>query len=73
MNQLTRRQFVASTAAVGASLSLSSPSFALANDSINMGFISCGGRAGEHLRRFGGMADVNVCLLYTSPSPRDIS
>ena len=63
MNQLTRRQLVASTAAVGASLSLSSPSFALANDSINMGFISCGGRAGEHLRRFGGMADVNVAAI----------
>ena len=28
-----------------------------------MGFISCGGRAGEHLRRFGGMADVNVAAI----------
>ena len=63
MSTFTRRQFVATTAAAGVSLSLARPSFALANDSINLGFISCGGRAGEHLRKFGGMSDVNVAAI----------
>ncbi|MEZ5942711.1 MAG: Gfo/Idh/MocA family oxidoreductase [Planctomycetaceae bacterium] len=66
MSQLSRRKFLSTAAALGAGVGLSmgtSPSFALANDEINVGFISCGGRAGEHMRVFRGMSGVNVGAL----------
>ncbi|MCA9030172.1 MAG: Gfo/Idh/MocA family oxidoreductase, partial [Planctomycetaceae bacterium] len=66
MSHVSRRQFLSTAAALGAGVGLSmgtSPSFALANDEINIGFISCGGRAGEHMRVFRGMSGVNVGAL----------
>ena len=61
MSKISRRYFLMSGAATGAALSLSSsPAFALANDEINIGFISCGGRAGEHMKTYRDMAGVNV-------------
>lgn len=61
---LTRRQFLAASAAAGTGIALATrPAFALANDEINIGFISCGGRASEHMKVFRDMAGVNVGAL----------
>ncbi len=54
MRHLSRRDFVKSGLAVGAALTLPvTSSFARsANETINLGFISCGGRAGQLLKQF---------------------
>lgn len=63
MPSMTRRQFLASAAATGAYVAASRPTFAQASDEISVGFISCGGRAHEHMEQFKGMAGVNVTAL----------
>jgi hypothetical protein len=63
MPLLNRRQFLAAAAATGAVSSLSQSAFALANDEISVGFISCGGRAREHMNQFKEMSGVNVTAL----------
>ncbi len=63
MSQLSRRQFLVTSAAAGAVTALARPSFALANDEINLGFISCGGRAGEHMKQFSSISGVNIGAL----------
>jgi predicted dehydrogenase len=61
MSNLTRRNFVLSTAAAGAALATARPvSAALANDEIHLGMIGCGGRAGEHMGVFGKMPGVKI-------------
>ncbi|PHS06084.1 MAG: dehydrogenase [Blastopirellula sp.] len=65
MSQLTRRDFVASGLAAGAFVTLGSrTSFALAaNESVNIAFISCGGRAGGLMSAFSKLEGVNVVAL----------
>ncbi len=65
MTRQTRRAFLASTAAVGGAVSLARPTraIALANDEINVGFISCGGRAQEHMSQFSEMTGVRITGL----------
>ena len=64
MSNLSRRQFMASAAAASAAISF--PSVArsrMAVDDVNMGFISCGGRAGQHMPMFDGLDGVNIAGL----------
>ncbi len=42
----------------------------MANDEVRMGFISCGGRAGEHLQVFGKMSGVKVAALCDPDAKR---
>lgn len=65
MSSLSRRRFMTTSAAAGAAAALVKPAraIALANDEINVGFVSCGGRAGEHMEQFGKMAGVQVTGL----------
>lgn len=61
-----RRQFLAGAAAAAAGVAVASrPSraHALANDEISLGFISCGGRAGEHMRAFSEVPGVRIAGL----------
>ena len=62
---VTRRKFLATTAATSAAIAVSKPqrAHALANDEINLGFISCGGRAGEHMNYFSKVTGVRVGAL----------
>ena len=64
MKKLSRRSFVKSAAAVGIATTVR-PSHAvpLANDDVRLGFIGCGGRAGEHLQVFSKMAGVKIAGL----------
>ena len=69
MNRITRRQFVrsatAATTAAALTTSLTAPSLraANANDEINLGFISCGGRAGGLMSQFEKVDGVNIAGL----------
>ncbi len=65
MASKTRRAFLSQAAAVGTALSVTRPTraLALANDEIHVGFISCGGRAQEHMSQFGEMSGVRVTGL----------
>lgn len=61
---LNRRQLLGTSAAALAVWSFpKSAARAMANDEIRLGFISCGGRAGEHMRVFGEMTGVAVTAL----------
>ena len=64
MSRLSRRHFIATTAAAGVALSTSPRAHALVNDDINIGMIGCGGRAGEHmgaLEKISGVKIVGLC------------
>ena len=65
MSLLTRRQVIVSGIAAGLSTSL--PVRALraanANDDVNLGFISCGGRAGQLMGYFNEIPGVNIAGL----------
>lgn len=63
MSLLSRRQFLASAAVTGAFAASSRPTFALANDEVNVGFISCGGRAREHMNQFEAIPGVNIAAV----------
>jgi hypothetical protein len=64
MKKISRRTFVQTTAAsVAIASTQSARSFAMANDEIRLGFIGCGGRAGEHLSSFTKMKGVAVAGL----------
>jgi hypothetical protein len=69
MTKLSRRQFVGSTASAAAALTATSllPGRSLraanANDEINLGFISCGGRAGGLMGQFSKVEGVNIAGL----------
>lgn len=72
---ITRRRFIASGVAAGVMTSL--PGSALrasrhpmANDSINIGMISCGGRAGQLAKQFSSIEGVNVTGLCDPDSSR---
>lgn len=64
MSSLSRRKFMASAAAASAAITFPAVSRArMAADDVNVGFISCGGRAGAHLRSFSKQDGVNVAAL----------
>ncbi len=65
MNRFNRRQFLATTAAAGLTTSLAPQSLraANANDEINLGFISCGDRAGQLMGQFVQTEGVNIAGL----------
>jgi hypothetical protein len=59
-----RRQFISTTAAASSLAVLpSARGHMLANDEIRLGFISCGGRAGEHMTQFNKMGGVKIAGL----------
>lgn len=65
MNQLNRRQFLSTSIAAGVATSVAATSLraANANDEINVGFVSCGGRAGQLMKYFGEVEGVNIAGL----------
>lgn len=65
MSHFNRRDFLAGSLAVGLSTSLSARTLraANANEEVNLGFISCGGRAGELMGQFSKVDGVNVAGL----------
>lgn len=64
MRQANRRHFLGATAAAGAVWTFpNATARAMANDEIRLGFISCGGRAGEHMRVFSQTPGVAVTAL----------
>ncbi|QDT61826.1 Inositol 2-dehydrogenase [Stieleria bergensis] len=66
MTYQSRRQFLG-TVAAGAALTTALPARQLqaanANDEINLGFISCGGRAGGLMKQFSNVEGVNIAGL----------
>ena len=65
MPYINRRQFVAAGLVAGATATLPKARAwgALANDEINLGFISCGGRANELMNYFKQLPGVNIAGL----------
>ncbi len=64
MFRSSRRQFLAGAAAVAAGVAVRpSRAFALANDEVRLGFISCGGRANEHMKAFSDVPGVRIAGL----------
>lgn len=62
---------VAGCGAMGAVWTATSrPGFAMSNDKIRMGFISCGGRAGAHMRMFNELDGVDVTALCDPDAQR---
>ncbi len=64
-SNFNRRQFIYTAAAAGLSSSIAPRSLraANANDEISLGFISCGGRAGELMKQFSQVDGVNIAGL----------
>ncbi|MFK8111121.1 MAG: Gfo/Idh/MocA family oxidoreductase [Rubripirellula sp.] len=65
MSRLSRRHFLSTTIAAGVTTSLAPTTLraANANDEINLGFISCGGRAGGLMGAFSSVEGVNIAGL----------
>lgn len=64
MSSFSRRQFMASAAAASAAMTFPSPVKAgTAVDDVNIGFISCGSRAGAHMKAFDNIDGVNVAAV----------
>jgi Oxidoreductase family, NAD-binding Rossmann fold/Oxidoreductase family, C-terminal alpha/beta domain len=65
MNRLNRRHFLATSFAAGVMTSLAPTPLraANANSEINLGFVSCGGRAGELMGQFDEAEGVNIAGL----------
>jgi len=63
MRRYTRREFVHCGLAAGAALTWSAPVLRAAglNDTINLGFISCGGRGGELMGAFSKRKAGPIC------------
>ncbi len=65
MSDLTRRSFI--HVGLGAGIALARPARTLLawspNDTINVGFIGCGGRAGSLMKSFAGISGVNIAGL----------
>ncbi len=68
---LNRRNVLKSAAIVGAAWTFPlQQSRAMANEEIRLGFISCGGRAGEHMRGFSELNGVAVAALCDPDASR---
>lgn len=72
MRSLNRRSFVTGTLAAGLTTSLAARSLraANANDEINLGFVSCGGRAGQLMGQFSEVSGINIAGLCDVDSKR---
>ncbi len=72
MPNFNRRHFLTTTVAAGLTTSLTPHSVraANANDEINLGFISCGGRAGQLMKQFSQVEGVNVAGLCDADAQR---
>ena len=72
MSHLNRRDFLSASLAVGLTTSLSARTLraANANDEINLGFISCGGRAGQLMGQFSKVDGINVAGLCDADENR---
>lgn len=63
-HQLNRRQLIGAAAVAGAAWTFPSASArTMANDDIRLGFISCGGRAGQHMSTFKNIKGVEITGL----------
>ena len=71
MNQSTRRTFIHHGLALGAACALPRRPLLAASpsDAVNLGFISCGNRAGQLMRPFSRVAGVNIAGLC-DPDPQ---
>ncbi|KAA1262433.1 4-carboxy-2-hydroxymuconate-6-semialdehyde dehydrogenase [Rubripirellula obstinata] len=70
-NVLSRRHFMAASAALGVTTSLAPRSFGASTaDDINVGFISCGGRAIQLMRQFSEVNGVNIAGLCDTDQNR---
>lgn len=64
MSRLSRRSFMASAAAASAAMTFPSAARSgMAIDDVNLGFISCGNRAGQHMGMFSKVAGVNIAAV----------
>jgi predicted dehydrogenase len=64
LKQLNRRSVLSTAAVVGAAWTFpSAATRAMANDEIRIGFVSCGGRAGEHMKVLSETTGVTVSAL----------
>lgn len=64
MRAFTRRDFLRTSLAIGATVALPRPTRAVsANDEVRLGFVSCGGRAGELMRNFGQIPGTRIVGL----------
>ncbi|MEM7454841.1 MAG: Gfo/Idh/MocA family oxidoreductase [Planctomycetota bacterium] len=65
MKNISRRNFIGAGAAAGLTLALPAKRLwaANANDTVNLGFISCGGRAGQLMNQFKDLEGVNIAGL----------
>ncbi|XZE45795.1 Gfo/Idh/MocA family protein [Pirellulaceae bacterium SH467] len=66
MKQSSRRSFVKSTAMAGVAIAASSSvrsSYGLSNDEVRLGFIGCGGRAGEHMGTFSKIQGAKIAAV----------
>lgn len=75
MTKISRRQFVASGAAAGVMMSIPGSELRAsrhmsANDSVNIGMVSCGGRAGQLAGQFSKIDGVNITGLCDPDSSR---
>lgn len=64
MSRLSRRSFMASAAAASAAMTFpSAVRSGMAIDDVNLGFISCGNRAGQHMGMFSKVDGVNIAAV----------
>jgi len=75
MSKVSRRQVLAAGAGLAFTSALPAPTSwaANANEEINLGFISCGGRAGQLMGQFSNVPGVNIAGLCDSDWPRNDS
>ncbi len=70
-NNINRRSLLGVAAAAGAVWTFpKSAARAMANDEIRLGFVSCGGRAGEHLSAFSSVGGAKVAALCDPDAKR---
>ena len=63
MSHMNRRRFLSTSLATGAAVSLAGRTSIAATEEINVGFISCGSRAGGLMRSFSKIDGVNIAGL----------
>ena len=68
---LSRRTVLGASLAAGATLALPQRrSLALSNDEIRLGFVACGGRAGQHMQMFSKIKGVTIAALCDPDASR---
>jgi predicted dehydrogenase len=70
-SKLSRRHFLAASAAIGVTTSLAPRAFATSTaDDVNVGFIGCGGRAAQLMAQFKNVKGVNIAGLCDTDEKR---